>query len=373
VAEPAAAHPLKDANKWPRGLDGYCGRRLSQITRQWKKTDDFWGKRRSKAMDGFDRIYDLHKILSKRSTPIPLADILSQMECSRATFNRIKRHMTDFLGAPIAYNRELGGYYYASQGDGHYELPGIWLNQEELHALVLIHGLLADIGSGLLRNQLAPVKRRFEELLAQRAIDPCALADKVRMVGATYRPVRHDQFVKIANALFNEQCLHIQYESRIDGAITQRDISPQRLVHYRGNWYLDSWCHMRKGLRTFALECIRQCGPVASAFKKITATDLDAHFLPTYGIFSAEHQAEAVLLFTPAIARRVRDEEWHPQQILDLRDDGSLVMRLPFNPQSPQELVKDILSYGDEVKVLEPTSLQEQITAKLRRACALYQ
>lgn len=324
-------------------------------------------------MDGFDRIYDLHKILSKRSTPIPLADILSQMECSRATFNRVKRHMTDFLGAPIAYNRELGGYYYEGQGEGRYELPGIWLNQEELHALVLIHGLLADIGAGLVRNQLAPVKQRFEQLLSQRAIDPCALADKVRMVGATYRPVQHDQFVKIANALFHEQSLHIHYESRVDGSITQRNISPQRLVHYRGNWYLDSWCHMRKGLRTFALECIKHGAPGTAVFKKIPTADLDTHFLPTYGIFSAQHQAQAELLFAPAIARRVRDEEWHPQQILEWRDDGSLLMRLPFNPETPQELLKDILSYGDEVKILRPESLQAQIATKLQRACALYQ
>lgn len=335
-------------------------------------------------MDGFDRIYDLHKILSKRTTPIPLADILSQMECSRATFNRVKRHMTDFLGAPIAYDRELGGYYYQVKGkaeinkegeiqeDGHYELPGIWLNQEELHALVLIHGLLADIGSGLLRNQLAPVKRRFEELLAQSAINPCALADKVRMVGATYRPVRHDQFVKIANSLFSEQSLHIHYASRVDGSTTQRDISPQRLVHYRGNWYLDGWCHLRKGLRTFALECIKQCGPGTAEFKKMTSAELDKHFLPTYGIFSAEQKAEATLLFAPAIARRVQDEEWHPQQSLQLRDDGCLEMRLPFNPQTPQELIKDILSYGDEVQVLAPQQLRQQIAAKLRRACVHY-
>lgn len=330
-------------------------------------------------MDGFDRIYDLHKILSKRSTPIPLADILSQMECSRATFNRVKRHMTDFLGAPIAYNRELGGYYYVctgqggGQGEGHYELPGIWLNQEELHALVLIHGLLADVGSGLLRNQLAPVKRRFEELLAQREIDPCKLADKVRMVGATYRPVQHDQFVKIAAALFNEHRLNITYQSRVDGSSTARDISPQRLVHYRGNWYLDSWCHLRNGLRTFALECITHCSAAVGEFKALSSAVLDAHFQPTYGIFSGAEKAEAVLLFAASIARRVKDEEWHPQQALTLQSDGSLEMRLPFNPQTPQELVKDILSYGDEVTVIAPESLRERVASKLRHACAHYQ
>lgn len=323
-------------------------------------------------MDGFDRIYDLHKILSKRSTPIPLADILREMECSRATFNRVKRHMTDFLGAPIAYNRELGGYYYDHREGNRYELPGIWLNQEELHALVLIQGLLSDIGAGLLNAQLAPVRKRFETLLTQRAIDPCALVDKVRMVGATYRPVRHDQFVKISTALFSEKCLRINYQLRDDGSLTQRDISPQRLVHYRGNWYLDSWCHMRGGLRTFALECITNCCVTGNTFKKIPSAELDAHFQPTYGIFSGEHKAEAVLLFAPTIARRVKDEEWHPDQKIQLLEDDSLEMRLPFNPHKPQELIKDILSYGDEVRVLAPDKLREKITEKLRLACAYY-
>jgi proteasome accessory factor C len=323
-------------------------------------------------MDGFDRIYDLHKILSGRKTPIALTDILGQMECSRATFNRIKRHMTDFLGAPIAYNREMGGYYYDQSAHGHYELPGIWLNQGELHALVLIHGLLSDVGSGLLRNQLAPVRRRFEALLSQREIDPCALADKVRMVGATYRPVHHDYFVRIATALFSEHCLHITYASRSSDASTDREISPQRLVHYRGNWYLDCWCHMRNGLRTFALECITQCQPSEQAFKKIATAELDAHFQPTYGIFSGQKKADAKLLFAPSIAGRVKDEQWHPDQKISLRPDGSLEMLLPFNPATPQELIKDILSYGDEVKVLEPEDLQNRIKQKLRLACGQY-
>ncbi len=323
-------------------------------------------------MDGFDRIYDLHKILSKRTTPIPLSEILSQMECSRATFNRVKRHMTDFLGAPIAYSRQFGGYFYDHAEGSRYELPGIWLSQEELHALVLIHGLLADIGSGLLKNQLAPVRQRFEALLAEREIDPCALADKVRMVGATYRPVRHEHFVKIATALFNERCLQVTYASRSDGSTSTREISPQRLVHYRGNWYLDSWCHMREGLRTFALECIVASQWVERSFRKIPATELDAHFQPTYGIFSGQARDEAVLVFTPTIARRVRDEEWHPEQRLHPLPDGSLEMHLPFNPQTPQELVKDILSYGEDVTVVAPADLRRRVADKLRSACTRY-
>ncbi len=39
-------------------------------------------------------------------------------------------------------------------------------------------------------------------------------------------------------------------------ATVEREVSPQRLVHYRGNWYLDAWCHLREDLRAFSVDAI---------------------------------------------------------------------------------------------------------------------
>ncbi|HBG31919.1 MAG TPA: transcriptional regulator, partial [Gammaproteobacteria bacterium] len=52
------------------------------------------------------------------------------------------------------------------------------------------------------------------------------------------------------------QRLMIDYASRGSGQTSTREISPQRLTHYRDNWYLDAWCHKSNGLRTFALDCV---------------------------------------------------------------------------------------------------------------------
>ena len=37
---------------------------------------------------------------------------------------------------------------------------------------------------------------------------------------------------------------------------TEREVSPQRLVHYRDNWYLDAWCHLREDVRSFSIDAI---------------------------------------------------------------------------------------------------------------------
>ena len=321
-------------------------------------------------MDGFDRIYDLHKILQRRKSAIPLKDILAEMECSRATFNRIKRHMSDFLGAPIEYSREQGGYRY---GDGHYELPGTWFNEQELHAMVVMHALLENTGSGLLTEQLAPIKARFEQLLAASSVNASALSEKIVVVNAITRPVKHRFFVRLASALFNEETLAITYLGREGGEISERVISPLRLVLYRGNWYLDCWCHWRCALRTFALENIQQCGVSDSQFYAVNAESLNEHVKPTYGIYAGQANEQATLKFCAAAAARVMAEQWHPDQQLTVNDDGSLCLSLPYDVTLPAELVADILSYGGDVEVLSPASLRSRVTDVLQAALARYE
>src|SRR4030067_2182248 len=60
----------------------------------------------------------------------------------------------------------------------------------------------------------------------------------------------------VACALLQRNSLHISYHGRGNDETSSREISPQRLIHYRDNWYLDAWCHSRNALRSFAVERI---------------------------------------------------------------------------------------------------------------------
>ena len=75
-------------------------------------------------MDRFDRIYRLHNLLSTRRTPIPLTDIMKELECAKASATRYIDDMRTYLGAPLEYDRKLNGYYYDRQhADKPYQLP----------------------------------------------------------------------------------------------------------------------------------------------------------------------------------------------------------------------------------------------------------
>ena len=119
-------------------------------------------------MDLFDRIFCLHQIFSRSRYPVTSADIQERLECSRATFNRMIRDMRNYLGAPIEYDRKTAGYYYAATGEHPYELPGLWFNASELHALLTVQQLLSETQPGLLERDNS--NHRFQIQFAKETV-----------------------------------------------------------------------------------------------------------------------------------------------------------------------------------------------------------
>ena len=321
-------------------------------------------------MDRFDRIYDLHKILSAARYPVSRQKLEQELECSRATVKRIIESMRLYLNAPIRYDRKLNGYIYDRGSDEPmYELPGIWFNASELHALLSVHQLLADVQPGLLEKQLAPLQERIENLLNLQQQKGEELVQRIRILQIAARPAG-EWFQVVAGATANRRQIRISYYNRSRDDSSERTLSPQRLVHYRDNWYLDAWCHLRKGLRTFALDSIESVSVRDKAAKSISRKSLDEHYSSAYGIFSGKASDKAVLRFDAERARWVSKEQWHPQQQGEWLGDGSYRLSLPYNNLT--ELVMDILRHGRHVEVLEPQGLRKQVVEEIGRMQAMY-
>lgn len=324
-------------------------------------------------MDGFDRIYDLHRILKGRKTAISTEDICAKMECSRATFNRVKKHMVDFLGAPIEYDRGLRGYRYAAEDHNNFELPGLWFSQQELFALLLVRDLVHSLGVGILKNEVAPVEKRINVLLANAGIDQPDFKQHFRLLGVATRKVEKDIFTAVTDAIVRQESLFIVYEKLNLSQVSKRDISPQRLINYRNNWYLDAWCHKQQDYRTFALEGIMEVKASKLGYVAVNADKLDQYYQASYGIYAGNTIEQATICFAPSVARRVSKEEWHPQQITQWNDDGSYSLSLPFNASQPQELIMDVIKYFDQAQIIEPAWLRERAKETLHKAWSQYQ
>jgi predicted DNA-binding transcriptional regulator YafY len=322
-------------------------------------------------MDLLQRIYKLHRVISSRRHPVSRLTLESELECSRATVRRVIDEMKLYFNAPIEYDRARNGYYYDTQDGQIFELPGVWFNAAELHALLATQQLLEQLQPGLLDEHLKPIKERVEKLLAAGQHDSGEIAKRIRILRMAGRDTSGEHFQAVAGALLQRQRLAIRYHGRSDDAESQREISPQRLTHYRDNWYLDAWCHQRDALRSFALDRLREAKALDKRAENIPEDELDAHFASGYGIFGGKPKHTARLVFTPQRARWVAEEQWHPQQQGRTLENGSYELRIPYS--DPRELAMDVLKHGAEVEVVEPESLREMVRAQLLDALKKYE
>lgn len=322
-------------------------------------------------MDRLQRIYKMHQIIAAHRLPVPHHVLQEKLECSRATVTRVIEEMRLHFNAPLKYDREGNGYFYDTKDGEIFELPGVWFNATELYALLTTQQLLEQAQPGLLDNHLKPLRTRIEKILTSTQLNRSEIAKRVRILRMAGRNASSEHFQTVAGALLQRKRLAIRYHSRSDNTETRREISPQRLSHYRDNWYLDAWCHQRNGLRSFAVDRLREAKLLDQAAQDINEAQLDAHFASSYGIFAGEPKQTAILRFTPERARWVAEEQWHPQQQGHILEDGSYELSILY--ADPRELVMDILKHGAEVEVVAPEELRELTHKLLASALAQYQ
>lgn len=317
-------------------------------------------------MSQTERLYRLKNLLDSGRC-LGRERLLTDLGISAATLKRDIAHLRDRMNAPVVWDRELGGYRLdATQAivGTQYELPGLWLSAEEIHALLTMQHLLANLDAGgLLGPHIAPLLTRLGSLLDSGAPSHAEIARRIRVQTVGARKVHVPHFQAVGSALLRRQRLQINYHGRSRNQTEDREVSPQRLIHYRDNWYLDAWCHLRRALRSFAVDSIQQAQVMDRVAIDVPEAELDAVLGAGYGIFAGREVLWATLRFSAERARWVASETWHPQQRGCFEGDGRYVLELPY--ADPRELVMDILRHVPEVEVLKPTALRTELREKL--------
>jgi len=324
-------------------------------------------------MSGMERIYQIDQILAGRKF-VPRMELQERLGVSWATLKRDLAYMKDRLHAPIVSDRELGGYRFASDEKRvgpQYELPGLWFSAEEIHALLTMQHLLSNLDTGgLLGPQIKPLLARLTGLLgaADDPVEQVQRRIRIQTVGARRFELEH--FQAIGSALLRRKRLAIRYHARGTNEVTEREVSPQRLVYYRDNWYLDAWCHLRADLRAFSVDAIERAEILDTRARDVADKRLDEILGSGYGIFTGENVTWATLRFSPQRSRWVAAERWHPQQKGTLARDGSYELQVPYSDD--RELLMDILKYGADCVVVRPKALRDRVAAEIERARVRY-
>lgn len=310
--------------------------------------------------------------LIQKHQVVPKQKFLDILEVSPATFKRDLEFLRDRMNAPIIYDRFHNGYCLdPNVKDYKIEMPGLWFSQSEATALALMEHLLSSLDqSGLLGPHIQPLRAIIDNILGPETPSK-ELRKRIKVLGMFSRKTSIDNFGEIGAALLQRKRLQINFYSKGNNENTDREISPLRMIYYRDNWYLDAYCHLRDGLRSFAIDGIRTAEILDNKAVEVSEKELKENFTESYGIFSGKATKICKLKFSPNRARWVSTENWHPKQVGVTQTDGSYILEFPFNQDF--ELIMDIMKYGSDVEVLEPIDLREKLINLLQDNLNLYQ
>jgi proteasome accessory factor C len=257
-------------------------------------------------MAKLDHLQQLHRLLKSHRRPVPLATLAQRLECSERTVRRLIDEMKTWFDAPLEYDKVQNGWHYQTDGD-EFEIPGLWLTSAELQSLTLLLHVLENFGNGLLNEELSTVEKQIHHFLKARHINPGAFTERIKILPQTSRYIPGKIFQQVGDALLQRRQLEIAYKS-FSHQQSLRGISPQTLVYYRENWYLDAWCHLRNDLRTFSLARITSISVSQTKALDIDNSKLQQHFADSYGIFAGKAKHTARLRFLPRIAREIAQQ-----------------------------------------------------------------
>lgn len=332
-------------------------------------------------MDRTERFYKIELLLRSRGC-VSFAALREALDVSPATLKRDLQYLRDRMDAPIVYDAHDNGYRFdgASAHPGaaaRHELPGLWFSENEIHALLTMHQLLAGLDDdGVLARHLQPLVDKLQGMLGADAAQARELMRRVKVIGTARRRVPSRHFELLGSALVQRRRVWLRYFKRSDRSESLREVSPQRLVNYRATWYLDAWCHASDGLRRFALDAVREARLLDTKARPVAVRELEASLDAGYGIYGATGTALrwATLHFSAEAAQWVANEEWHPQQkarwLGGAAGVGDYELQVPYG--DPTELMMDILRHGDSVTVVGDKPLASAVARRLHAAASRY-
>lgn len=280
------------------------------------------------------------------------------MGISAATFKRALAELRNEYQITILPPSN-GGYKLDERSKYCIELIENPFSESELAQILTAYDLLGRMVEDDMQNHLMqPIVNKIKGLFPWYAQHP--QSSFVTSVPHGERQGAAKNIKPLFEAIGRKKRIRATYFTRSRASSTHRDLSPQKLVQYRGNWYLIAWCHQSNKLKTFAIENLSEIIASDDTWQCIDPAQVHEHHSATYGIFGGAKTDEAILIFSKERSHWVADENWHPNQRGHFLTDGRYKLTIPIG-DNHTELVQDLMKYGHELTIVKPHALKQAV------------
>lgn len=224
------------------------------------------------------------------------AEMARRLEVDGRTIRRYITTLQD-MGIPIAGARGPSGAYQLQRG---HRLPPLLYTEDEAVALalglIILQAFHFPVDAVAVEGALAKTERVIPEDAFQRVQSLRNAIIFNPSVYITHSPqLAHPRFiVSLSSAIQEQRRVHLSYRAW-RGEMTERAVDPYALVYNEGYWYAVGYCHLRKDLRTFRLDRVREVVPLADRFEQVGEVNPLEHVLKSIALSPNVYNVEIIL------------------------------------------------------------------------------
>ena len=259
--------------------------------------------------------------------------------------------------APITYDRDRKSYYYKDQD---YSIDNIPLNDEEIQSLTFAATLLDQFkGVEIFNKFIGSVQKIIDAVNIHRASEESGILDFIDFEKVPF--VKGSEYLDtLIKAIRQKKVIHITYRAFHSEKDHHHDIHPYLLKEYRNRWYLIGFHDYFREIRTYGFDRIVKIEDKPEKEYVDSNFSPEQYFKNSIGIFSSvEDPPEIILQFNKETAQYIITQPIHEsQKILEETDD---FVTFWFKVHPTVELIQVILGWGNEVKVIKPLDLKNNI------------
>jgi len=186
------------------------------------------------------------------------------------------------------------------------------------------------------------------------------------------RPQGTENLYGLLHAIKNKVQISFSYQKFWEDKITQRITEPYALKEFKNRWYILANDLKDKKVKSFALDRLTELVITKKKFQLPNDFNVNEHFKYCFGIISPnEHKPqELILSFNPFQGKYIKTLPLHESQEILKDNEKELLIKLTLFVT--HDFFMEILSFGANVKVIQPASLISGIKKSYENALKLY-
>jgi predicted DNA-binding transcriptional regulator YafY len=270
--------------------------------------------------------------------------------------------------APIKYSKVNLGYFYE---DENYSIDTIPLTKEDIQAIQFATKTLMQFKEVALFKQFGNAIDKIVDRVHVATSSKAEEYQEIIQFETGVASSGNEHLTLFLESIQEQRLVAFDYTSYITGKPKNRIVLPLLLKEYRNRWYLISQDNEKNKVVTYALERMEEVVILDTVSEKPKDFNPDSFFQHSVGITANDSEPLKVILKANNIAAKyIQSQPFHRSQ--QLIKEGNNKSTFVLSVIITEELIRDFMSYGGEIEVVEPNVLRESIQLRVQEMKKIY-